>query len=79
MKIIKTGNPPQHRKWWGTCRSCGAEAEAIESELTNITHDQRERTSFSWERCPECGAGSHGSGYGGLLFYPIRDTRHHRN
>jgi hypothetical protein len=68
MKITKQNTPPDKRKWTGSCRACGSEAEAEQSEMTAITHDQREGGSFSWEKCPVCKAGP----YGGMLFYPVR-------
>lgn len=68
MKVTKRGKLPTERKWKGTCRACGSEATAVESEMHHITHDQREGTSFSWEACPVCKAGGQ-SGYGGMLFY----------
>jgi len=71
MKITKKGTPASERIWLGTCRNCKSEAEATESEMTHITHDQREGGSFSWEKCPVCGAGA---GYGGMIFYPKRET-----
>ncbi len=69
MKITKKGTLPSERVWVGTCRNCKSEAEATESEMTHINYDQREGSSFSWKKCPVCGAGT-GSGYGGMLFYP---------
>lgn len=71
MEIISRGKPPSEREWHGTCRACGSVAKAKQSEMTHITHDQREGGSFSWERCPVCGAGG-SSGYGGMLFYPLK-------
>lgn len=70
MKITKIGTPEFERLWKGSCRQCGSEAEAKESELTDITYDQREGESFSWEKCPVCGNGP----YGGMLFYPLRGS-----
>jgi len=72
MKIIKRGTPPAKRIWLGTCQSCDSQAEAEESELVNIQHDQRESLSFCWMPCPVCHAGKTISGhsYGGMLFYP---------
>lgn len=69
MKITKKGTLASERIWEGTCRSCKSEAEAQESEMTHITFDQREGSSFSWERCPVCSTGGE-SGYGGMIFYP---------
>jgi hypothetical protein len=69
VKITKQGTPASERVWVGICRSCKSEAEATESEMTHITDDPRERTSFSWEKCPVCGLGGI-TGYGGMLFYP---------
>jgi hypothetical protein len=70
MKITKKGTKPADRKWVGSCRNCGAEAEATEKEMKHITYDQREDGSFSWEVCPACGYGDISTGYGGMLFYP---------
>lgn len=67
MEVISRGVIPAERKWRGNCVHCRSEVTAVESELTNITYDQREG-SFSWEKCPVCEAGE--SGYGGLLLYP---------
>ena len=75
MKITKKGTLPSERVWVGTCRSCKSEAEAQESEMTHITDDPRERTSFSWEKCPVCGLGGI-TGYGGMLFYPEPEIKH---
>lgn len=71
MEIIKRGKTKDEKIWMGSCRQCKSEAKAVEAEMTHITHDQREGGSFSWEKCPVCGAGSN-SGYGGMLFYPER-------
>ena len=68
MQVTKIGTKPDDRKWVGECCVCKSEATANGSEMTHVTHDQREGGSFSWERCPVCGAGSD-SGYGGMLFY----------
>lgn len=68
MKVTKRGTPPTERKWKGSCRACQSEAEAVESELTGIQHDQRENDSFSWEKCPVCGEGP----FGGMLLYPVK-------
>jgi hypothetical protein len=69
MKITKRGIPLAERKWIGKCAKCGSEAEAMEAELTHITHDQRDG-SFSWEICPVCKAGNPKTGYGGMCFHP---------
>ena len=71
MKITKRGTPAGDRKWIGGCGSCNSKAEAKQSEMTHITHDQREGGLFSWEKCPACGAGDKSTGYGGMLFYPV--------
>lgn len=68
MKITKQGTLPDDRIWRGRCFQCNSEAEATQSEMTNITHDQREGGSFSREKCPVCKAGE--SGFGGMVFYP---------
>lgn len=70
MEIIRKGKPPGERVWIGDCRSCKARAKAKQSEMKHITHDHREGGSFSWEKCPACGAGDNATGYGGMLFYP---------
>ena len=70
MKITYRGVPAAEQVWIGTCRSCGSKAEATKAEMTNITYDQREGDSFSWEACPVCGHGAKETGYGGMLFYP---------
>lgn len=72
MKITKKGKPPSERTWKGSCHSCGSEATATEKEMNHITHDQREGGYFSWEKCPVCNKGEKASGYGGMLFYPIK-------
>lgn len=72
MKIIKRGKPPKERMWEGDCQKCRSVARATEAEMNHITFDQREGGSFSWEVCPVCEAGDINSGYGGMLFYPIR-------
>lgn len=69
MKITHRGTLSAERIWLGTCHGCKSQAEAIESEMTHITHDPREGGKFSWEKCPVCGNGAE-SGYGGMLFYP---------
>lgn len=69
MNITYRGKTATERVWVGSCAGCGSKAEATESELTHITHDQREGGSFSWEKCPVCGKGSN-TGYDGMLFYP---------
>jgi len=75
MKITKRGTPPDELSWAGRCRNCNSEAEANQSEMTHITHDQREGGSFSWETCPVCQAGDKATGYGGMLFYPKDHSR----
>lgn len=62
MKITRRGKPESERVWLGDCRSCGSQATAKQSEMTGITHDQREGGSFSWEKCPVC--------EGRMIFYP---------
>lgn len=71
MKITKRC-VPGIQIWKGACRNCKSEAEAQEKELTHIEHCQREG-SWSWEKCPVCGFGKRGSGYGGMLFYPVKE------
>lgn len=68
MKITKRGTPPDERTWTGGCKNCGSEAEAKQSEMTHITRDWE--GSFSWEKCPVCGAGDEATGYGGMIFHP---------
>lgn len=70
MKITKRGTPKSEQVWFGSCYECLSEAEAKQSEMTHITHDQREGSSLSWEKCPVCGAGEDPTGFGGMLFYP---------
>lgn len=67
MKVTRVGQIPSNRIWFGTCVNCRSEAEAVESELTNIVYDQR-CGGFSWEKCPVCGAGVE-NGYGGMCFH----------
>lgn len=69
MRIVKEGINSKNREWRGTCRACMAQAVAVESEMTQITHDQRGGGRFSWEKCPSCGEGGSGA-MGGMLFYP---------
>ncbi len=69
MEITYRGTPADDRIWKGTCHSCRSEAVAKQSEMHNITYDQRENCSFSWEVCPVCKAGNKSTGYGGMLFY----------
>ena len=71
MEITKRGQTVNERVWSGTCRACKSEAKASEAEMTHITDDQREGSSFSWEKCPVCKAGSE-TGYGGMLFHPVK-------
>lgn len=71
MRITKKGTAPSERLWSGKCHNCGSEAEAVGSEMTHVTEDQRENRPFSWEICPVCNAGSAGNGYGGMLFHPV--------
>lgn len=75
MRITKRGMLPGERKWTGHCWQCNSDAEAEQSEMTHITYDQREGGSFSWEKCPVCGAGDKATGYGGMLFYPETGER----
>lgn len=72
MKLIKKGQDPKTRIWHGICSRCKSEFEATESEMTHIDSCQREGT-WSWEKCPECGAGGAPSGYGGVLFTPSKE------
>lgn len=74
MKITRVGQKPQDRKWVGSCGACHSTAEAIESEMTHVTEDQKDQTYFSWEVCPVCARGDKITGYGGMLFYVVRDT-----
>jgi hypothetical protein len=62
MKITYRGKPESERTWRGECRDCNSRATAKQSEMTNITHDQRECGLFSWEPCPVC--------KGRMIFYP---------
>lgn len=57
MKITKQAIPPQDRKWIGKCKNCGAEAEAIQSELTNPKFARvywSKSTGYAQETCPIC-------------------------
>lgn len=68
MKITKLGTIKYERIWIGTCSSCHSEAEALESEMTNITYGGlfRDQGPFSYETCPVCG----GRKYNGMIFRP---------
>lgn len=68
MEITKRGTIPEERKWKARCHNCGSEAIANQSEMTNVTYNQREGDSYSWEKCPVCNYGP----YGAMLFYPVR-------
>lgn len=74
MIIVKTGNLPSLRLWRGTCNGCKSEAEAKECEMTHIVQDPRDSTKVCWMVCPVCGAGDQGTGYGGMLFSPVRES-----
>jgi hypothetical protein len=69
ITIVEKRIAPKDKEWRGSCRNCKSVAECLRSDLKHITFDQREGGEFSWEKCPECGAGDN-SGYGGLLMYP---------
>ncbi|MBS7349287.1 MAG: hypothetical protein KIG95_03870 [Comamonas sp.] len=70
MKITKRNPLPEERLWRGQCATCGSQAEAMQREMTNITHDQR-HGSFSWEACPVCRAGEVNAWTSsGMCFYP---------
>ena len=69
FKIVKEGHNKANQVWSGSCRQCSAVYECIGSDITHETFDQREGGSFSWQKCPSCGAGL-ANGYGGLLMYP---------
>ena len=56
MKIVRRGNLKE-RKWRGDCRSCGAEIEAVESEVNNVTHYRDGK--FGSVKCPQCNASLH--------------------
>ncbi len=68
MKVTKRGIPKSERIWIGTCSSCHSEAEALESEMTNITYGGliRDEGPFSYETCPVCGK----TKYNGMMFRP---------
>lgn len=72
LKIIQKGKKASDRKWSGSCRQCGSVAECLQSDINHHQFDQREQSEFSWEICPECGAGGSMQGYGGLLMYPVK-------
>jgi hypothetical protein len=78
MEITRKGTVPSERTWVGECRSCKSEAIASEGELSNIINDTRENYRFSWEVCPVCYAGKHDDGYGGMLFYPKKQTMRYK-
>jgi len=67
MKITKKGKPPWTKIWVGRCQTCGAEAEAMQSEMTRIVQDY-----FSWEKCPECNSGEFVAN--GMIFYPKKNN-----
>ena len=71
MIITKLGIVPGRRKWQGFCRQCFSEAEAEESELTNIELDRKEGTRFSWEVCPVCKGVDESFKVRGMLFTPV--------
>lgn len=71
MRVLREGQPETGEAWSGDCVSCGAVVLANESELTHIKYSIRDHLSFSWQTCPECGAGEPDSGYGGVVFYPF--------
>lgn len=68
MKITKIGITKSERIWIGRCASCHSEAEALESEMTNITYGGlfRDEGPFSYETCPVCGV----TKYNGMMFHP---------
>ena len=55
MKVIKRGEK-KPVVFTATCKACGSEIEAKESEL-NVRWCPRERFSFAHERCPVCECG----------------------
>ena len=71
LVIVEKGKKTDDQKWAGSCSKCGSKAECLRSDIKNHTYDQRENSEFSWEKCPECGAGN-STGYGGLLMYPVK-------
>lgn len=72
MKVIKQGTPRGDRLWRGVCRQCRSTIEAKESEL-NVTDSQRDGP-FAWAVCIACKAGSNDTGYGGVCFYPVKES-----
>jgi len=77
LVIVEKGKKTDDQKWAGSCRRCGSKAECLRSDIKNYKHDQMksllyENSEFSWEICPECGAGN-STGYGGLLMYPASE------
>jgi hypothetical protein len=73
FKLINEGNKKSKQVWSGVCHQCDAVYECTGHDITHETFDQREAFSFSWEKCPSCGAGL-ANGYGGLLMYPKKIT-----
>jgi hypothetical protein len=71
LVIVEKGKKADSQKWAGSCRNCGAKAEALRSDMKNITSDFREGVEFSWEFCPECKTGSP-TMCTGLLMYPVK-------
>lgn len=70
LTVISKGATKSEVVWSGSCRQCNSVCECVGSDITKETFDSREGGSFSWEKCPVCGAGASGSNYGGLLMYP---------
>jgi ribosomal protein S27AE len=53
MRLVKRGTKGD-KKWRATCGGCGAEFEALESEL-NVEYDRD--GSLARAKCTECGDG----------------------
>ena len=66
IKVVKRGNPPQEKKWKGTCSNCRSEVECLGSDITSFeAGDYRSLGPFSWEECPVCDAQ--------MCFQPAKD------
>lgn len=75
MEIVRRGNIPEEREWYGVCQHCQSEARALEKELNIERPTRAGERPFAWHKCPVCGTGTEHSGYGGMLFY-LAPPRH---